>query len=48
MKSSIGIAVDTRITEISETIEGASRKVDVIFGEDSPTNIRKIIRRETT
>ena len=48
MKSSIGIAVDTRITEIRETIEGASRTVDVIFGEDSPTNIRKIIRRETT
>lgn len=46
--SDVNIECSKRITEIQEVIEGAKRTLSVIFGNDCPTDFRKIIRKETT
>lgn len=46
--SDVNIECSKRITEVQEVFEGAKRTLSVIFGNDSATNFKKIIRRETT
>lgn len=45
--SDVNIECSKRITEIQEVIEGSKRTLSVIFGNDSATDFRKIIRKET-
>lgn len=42
----IGIELDARITEIIETYENSVMSLDITFGQDSVTSIRKLIRQE--
>ena len=42
----IGVAVDTRITEIQEVYEGVAMKLKASLGQDTPTSIRKFIKQE--
>lgn len=44
----VNIECSKRITEIQEVLEGAERTLSVIFGNDSATDFKKIIRKETT
>ncbi len=46
--SDVNIECSKRITEIQEVFEGARRTLSVIFGTDSATDFKKIIRKETT
>ena len=46
--SDVNIECSKRITEIQEVFEGARRTLSVIFGNDSATDFKKIIRKETT
>lgn len=45
--SDVNIECSKRITEIQETLEGSKRTLSVIFGQDSATDFKKIIRKET-
>ncbi|MCM1439833.1 MAG: siphovirus ReqiPepy6 Gp37-like family protein [Roseburia sp.] len=45
--SDMNIECSKRITEIQEVLEGSSRTLSVIFGSDTATNFKKIIRKET-
>ena len=42
----VGIETIKRITEIQEVYEGSKQTLSVIFGNDTTTNIVKIIKRE--
>lgn len=42
----IGIEIDARITEITETYEGVTRSLSMTFGQDTVTSIRKLIKQE--
>ncbi len=44
----VDIECSKRITEIQEVLEGSKRTLNVIFGNDSATDFKKIIRKETT
>ncbi len=44
----VNIECSKRITEIQEVLEGSKRTLSVIFGNDSATDFKKIIRKETT
>lgn len=46
--SDVNIECSKRITEIQEVLEGSKRTLSVIFGNDSATDFKKIIRKETT
>lgn len=46
--SDVNIECSKRITEIQEVLEGPKRTLSVIFGNDTATDFKKIIRRETT
>lgn len=46
--SDVNIECSKRITEIQEVLEGSRRTLSVIFGNDSATDFKKIIRKETT
>ena len=46
--SDVNIECSKRITEIQEVFEGSKRTLSVIFGNDSATDFKKIIRKETT
>lgn len=46
--SDVNIECSKRITEIQEVLEGSGRTLSVIFGNDSATDFKKIIRKETT
>lgn len=43
----VNIECSKRITEIQEVLEGSKRALSVIFGNDSATDFKKIIRKET-
>ena len=45
--SDVNIECSKRITEIQEVIEGSKRTLSVIFGNDTVTDFKKIIRKET-
>lgn len=44
--SDVNIECSKRITEIQEVLEGSRRTLSVIFGNDSATDFKKIIRKE--
>lgn len=44
----VNVECSRRITEIQEVLEGSSRKLSVIFGNDGMTNLKQIIRKEIT
>lgn len=44
--SDVNIECSKRITEIQEVLEGSSRKISVVFGNDSATTLEQIIRKE--
>lgn len=46
--SDVNIECSKRITEIQEVLEGSRRTLSVLFGNDSATDFKKIIRKETT
>lgn len=46
--SDVNIECSKRITEIQEVLEGSKRTLSVIFGNDTVTDFKKIIRREKT
>lgn len=46
--SDVNIECSRRITEIQEVLEGSKRTLSVIFGNDSATDFKKIIRKEVT
>ena len=46
--SDVNIECSKRITEIQEIFEGSKRTLSVIFGNDSVTDFKKIIRKEKT
>lgn len=46
--SDVHIECSRRITEIQEVLEGSKRTLSVIFGNDSATDFKRIIRKETT
>lgn len=46
--SDVNIECSKRITEIQEVLEGPRRTLSVLFGNDSATDFKKIIRKETT
>lgn len=43
----LNIECSKRITEIQEALEGSKRTLSIIFGNDSITDFKKIIRKET-
>lgn len=45
--SDVDIECSKRITEIQEVLEGSKRSLSVIFGNDSATDLKKVIRKET-
>lgn len=45
--SDVNIECSKRITEVQEVLEGVKRTLNVIFGNDSATDFKKIIRKET-
>ena len=45
--SDVNIECSKRITEIQEVLEGSKRTLSVVFGNDSATDFKKIIRKET-
>lgn len=44
--SDVNIECSKRITEIQEVLEGSSRTISVVFGNDSATTLEQIIRKE--
>lgn len=44
--SDVNIECSKRITEIQEVLEGSKKTLSVIFGNDSATDFKKIIRKE--
>lgn len=46
VNSEIGVMVDKRITEITETYEGSSQTIDVVFGDDEAATVKQLIRKE--
>lgn len=44
----VNIECSKRITEIQEVLEGSKRTLSIIFGNDSASDFKKIIRKETT
>lgn len=46
VNTEIGVMVDKRITEITETYEGSSQTIDIVFGDDEAATIKQLIRRE--
>ena len=46
--SDVDIECSKRITEIQETFEGSRRALSIVFGNDSATDFKKIIRKEIT
>lgn len=46
INTEIGIAADRRITEVTETYEGSSVRLDVTFGSCGVQTVRQLVRRE--
>lgn len=46
INTEIGIAADKRITEVTETFEGSTVRLDVTFGSCGAQTVRQLIRRE--
>lgn len=46
INTEVGIVADKRITEITETYEGAATELTVMFGTDEITTVQQLIKRE--